>query len=108
MRECLKQVTRCVIFRDDGRQYSATNECAVDGLEECPRVAAGCETGTGYELCGSTHAEANAAKLAAESADVPGVAVLYGHTWLCGPCQWALLEVNVRTFTVVPELPAQH
>jgi len=35
--------------------------------------------GTGYELCGSTHAEANAAKLAANSADVPGAAYLTGH-----------------------------
>lgn len=39
---------------------------------------------------------------AAESADVPGQAWLYGHTWLCGPCQHALVAVGVRTFHVVP------
>jgi hypothetical protein len=73
----------CVIIRADGRRYEATNQCAVDGLDICPRIPAGCATGTGYELCGSTHAEANAAALAAESKDVPGEAYLKGHTWLC-------------------------
>jgi deoxycytidylate deaminase len=102
MRTCLKQTTRCVIVRRDGRRYEATNMCDVDDLEVCPRVTAGSPTGTGYELCGSTHAEANAALLAADSADLPGRAWLYGHTWLCGPCQWALAAVNVRTFTIVP------
>lgn len=100
MRPCLKQTTRCIIKRADGRQYEATNECAVDGLKICPRVTAGCPTGTGYELCGSTHAEANVAKLAAESADIPGEAFLYGHTWLCKPCQDALTAVKVHTFHI--------
>lgn len=100
MRPCLKQLTRCVIIRVDGRRYEATNECAVGGLDTCPRVTASCPTGTGYELCGSTHAEANAAQLAEESSDVPGEAFLYGHTWLCKPCQDALTAVNVRTFHI--------
>lgn len=98
MQPCLKQLTRCVIEREDGRRFEATNLCEVDGLDVCPRVTAECPTGEGYELCGSTHAEANAALLAADSADSPGT--VYGHTWLCGPCQWALTEVNVRTFVV--------
>lgn len=102
---CLKQKTECVIIRADGRRYEATNLCAVDGLDVCPRIPAGCPTGTGYELCGSTHAEANAAALAAESKDVPGEAFLKGHTWLCGPCQHALRAVNVSTFHIVEELP---
>lgn len=101
-RPCLKQPTHCRILRDDGRSYEATNLCAVDGLAVCPRVTAGCVTGTGYELCGSTHAEANAAKLAAESADVPGTAYLSGHTWMCKDCQDALIAVNVRTFHILP------
>lgn len=105
MRPCLKQATLCVIVRADGRRYEATNECDVDGLEVCPRVAAGCASGEGYELCGSAHAEANAAALAACSSDVLGEAFLYGHDWLCGPCQHALVAVNVRTFHVVG-LPA--
>ena len=102
---CLKQQTVCRIVRADGRTYEATNQCATDGLAVCPRVTAGCPTGTGYELCGSTHAEANAAKLAAESADVPGEAFLFGHTWLCKACQDALSAVNVRTFHVMKGMP---
>jgi len=98
---CLKQHTRCVILRADGQRYEATNLCAVEGLAECPRVTAGCRTGEGYELCGSTHAEANAAALAKETQHVPGEAFLYGHTWLCGPCQWALTAVGVKTFHIV-------
>lgn len=105
MKPCLKQLTHCVIIRADGRRYEATNECAVDDLTICPRVTAGCPTGTGYELCGSTHAEANAAKLAAESADIPGAAYLTGHTWMCKPCQDALRAVNVHTFHIEQPVP---
>lgn len=105
MKPCLKQLTECIIIRADGRKYYATNQCAVDHLDVCPRVTAKCESGTGYELCGSTHAEANAAISAAESKDVPGEAYLKGHTWLCGPCQHALTAVNVHTFHIVDKLP---
>lgn len=103
MNACLKQTTRCVIIRTDGRRYEATNACDVDGLSTCPRVTAGCPTGTGYELCGSTHAEANAAALASDSAGTPGTAFLYGHSWLCKACQDALVAVNVRTFVIPQE-----
>lgn len=97
MRACLKQTTRCVIVRADGQRFEATNVCDVDGLDECPRVAAGCATGEGYELCGSVHAEARAARLAAGSSDVAGEAFLHGHTWVCHACQDALRAVNVLT-----------
>lgn len=102
MRPCLKQLTRCVIVRRyPGLRYEATNQCDVDFLKVCPRVTAGCPTGEGYERCGSTHAEANAAALAAESAHIPGIAYVYGHTWVCGPCQHALTAVNVRQFVIM-------
>lgn len=102
MKPCLKQRTRCVIVRADGRRYEATNVCDVDG-DVCPREAAGCATGEGYELCGSVHAEARAADLAAESVAVPGEAYLYGHDWFCGPCQRALAAVNVRVLHLTGE-----
>lgn len=101
MTPCLKQLTTCIIVRQSGKRYEATNLCDVDGVEICPRVTAGCETGTGYELCGSTHAEANVAAMAEESKDEVGEAYLYGHTWICKPCQDALTAVNVRTFHIV-------
>lgn len=98
MKPCLKQLTHCKIVRADGRVYEATNACAVDGLDVCPRVTAQCKTGEGYHLCGSTHAEANAVALAMESKDVPGEAFLTGHTWFCKDCQDALTAAGVRTF----------
>jgi deoxycytidylate deaminase len=108
---CLKQKTRCIILRyslDHANglvvhRHEATNECAVDGCDTCPRVTAGCRTGEGYDLCGSTHAEANAAKLAAPTAHLPGVAYLYGHDWVCRECQHALTAVNVRTIVITGE-----
>lgn len=100
MTNCLKQRVTCTIVRNDGRRYVGVNQCAVDGLSECPRVTAGCATGEGYELCGSVHAEVAAAKLAEESKDVPGIAYLEGHTWFCGPCQHALTAVGVNTFHI--------
>lgn len=103
MKPCLKQLTRCIIVLENGRSFDATNECDVDGLSECPRVTAGCPTGEGYELCGSTHAEANAAALVPEGNTIPGTAYLYGHTWLCGPCQWALTAKGIRRFMVTGE-----
>lgn len=98
---CLKQKTRCVIVRDTGQMYEATNLCRVDGLDECPRVAMGCASGEGYVLCGSTHAEVNVAELAAETRHIRGEAFLYGHTWICKDCQDALTAVNVHTFHIM-------
>jgi deoxycytidylate deaminase len=106
---CLKQRTRClIVFAHPGGtwEYEATNECAADGadglpLPECPRVTAGSKTGEDYHLCGSTHAEANAAALVPDRAHGGGgTAFLYGHNWFCGPCQWALQKAGVSTFVV--------
>ena len=104
---CKKQPTQCTIIRETGEQYSAWNTCDIEG-EECPR--AGRESGCDYHLCRSLHAEANAAKLAAETKDVPGTAYLYGHDWFCRQCQHALLAVNVNTFVMVgsPIQEASH
>lgn len=96
---CLKQQTRCVIEREDGRVYEATNSCDVSG-DVCPRVSAGSKTGEDYHLCQSRHAEANCAALAEESRDVPGKATLYGHTYFCKDCQDALRAANVNIFEV--------
>lgn len=101
---CLKQKTRCEILVADGRRFEATNACHVGDAEICPRVTAGCPTGEGYDLCGPPiHAEAAAAALLPEDAKMGGVAFLYGHTWLCGPCQHALTDVGVRVFVVTGE-----
>lgn len=100
---CLKQKTRCRIRLEDGRTFEATNACRVGGATICPRVTAGCPTGEGYELCGPpAHAESAAAALVPEG-NKGGIAYLYGHNWLCGPCQWALQGKGVQTFVVTGE-----
>jgi len=93
--------------RDETRTIvvTGTNLCDVGEKDVCPRVTAGCETGTGYELCGPPrHAEEHAVALLKERLNgnrvLNGVAYLYGHNWFCGPCQWALQEVGISTFIV--------
>ncbi len=103
MTNCLKQQVQCTIIREDGSSYVGINQCAVDGLTECPRVTAGCKTGEGYDLCGSVHAEIAACEEAKGSAAIPGIAYLEGHTWFCGPCQHALQAVNVPIFCIDKE-----
>jgi len=107
MHPCLKQLTRCKIVTGTGQIVEATNSCdtsvAPDIYQEqgvCPRVTAESVSGEDYDLCGPPlHAEAEAAKLVPEG-NVGGAAFLYGHTWLCGPCQHALVAKGIRTFIV--------
>lgn len=102
---CLKQLTRCRIVLDDGSVFEATNSCHVEGATVCPRVTAGSLSGEGYDLCGPPlHAEDEAAALVPEGNE-GGIAYLYGHTWMCGPCQHALVAAGVRTH-VITGLPA--
>lgn len=114
---CLKQKTRCVIIVLDlipgqeelqVEEFEAYNSCHVDDAEECPRVSAGSKTGEDYELCGPpNHAEEEAAKLILKTypdgAPDGSTAFLYGHTYLCGPCQEALVAAGVRHFVVTGE-----
>lgn len=110
MTACLKQKTRCRIawFDNDKQDWEfveATNDCSVGDVTECPRVTLNCPTGEGYEHCSpQTHAEvATAALVPEELLDRPKIAYLYGHNWFCGPCQWRLQEVGVRTFIITGE-----
>ena len=100
---CLKQRTRCeIVFAHPGGtwEYEATNECDVD-CDECPRVTAGSKTGEDYHLCGSTHAEANAAaKVPDHAHGGGGTAFLFGHDWFCRDCQHALTDAGVTTFVI--------
>lgn len=97
---CLKQKTRCVIVAEDGAIYEATNSCHVEDATVCPRVTAGCPTGEGYDLCGPPkHAEAEAAAMV-PAGNMGGTAYLYGHDWMCGPCQHALQAAGVSTFVI--------
>lgn len=117
---CLKQLTRCVVKFIDVSQdggyhggepftFEATNSCCVGDATTCPRITAGKKTGEGYELCGPPkHAEAQAAEMVRTrwpngTPSGQGTAYLYGHTYVCGPCQEALTDVGVRLFAVTGE-----
>ena len=102
---CLKQLTRCVVRFDDGREFEATNSCHVEGADVCPRVTAGSKSGEGYDLCGPPkHAEQEVAKLLGkEPSGAGGIAYLFGHTWMCMDCQHALVEAGIRTHVITGE-----
>jgi deoxycytidylate deaminase len=104
---CLKQKIRCIIVRSTPLgaveyAYEATNACDVShgGVTECPRVTLGVLSGERYDVCGSIHAEARCADLARETMDLPGIAYVSGHTFICRECQEALVAVNVRKFVI--------
>ena len=99
---CLKQKTRCLIVMDSGEQYEATNSCHVEDATVCPRVTAGSPSGEEYDLCGPPiHAEVAAVALVrAGGGGGVGTAYLFGHDWLCGPCQHALQSVGIQRFVI--------
>ncbi len=103
MAECLNRRVRCVVLTDDGERYEATNDCDVEGLEECPRIAAGMPSGVGYEMCRSVHAEAIVAQLLPE--EVTGTAYVYGSDWVCGPCQHSLTDAGITSFVIANPRP---
>ena len=104
---CLKQAVRCYIVRENGQMFVGVNSCKPCDRGQpatvCPREFLGCPSGEDYEICDSTHAEIEAVKYAQFSSDSPGEAFIFGHTFICGPCQRALAAINVHRFTVVPK-----
>ena len=98
---CAKQVVRCKIVTRSNQQFEGLNLCHHSG--SCPRVAAGCETGERYDLCGPpVHAEEAAVTNALEAgADLRGaVAYLYGHDHYCRACQLLLTKHGVKTLVI--------
>jgi len=103
MSKCLKQLTRCFIIDAAGHHYEAFNSCEPGDVDECPRVTSGAKTGEDYDLCGPPiHAEQAAAALVPDD-NQGGTAWLYGHTWMCGPCQEALTAKGIRRFIITGE-----
>jgi len=92
-----------MIVREDGQHFVGFNTCDVG--HTCPRSDQGAKSGEDYHLCQSVHAEIQAVELAKDSAEIPGEAYLYGHTYICKDCQEALLAINVKTFHIVTSQP---
>lgn len=96
---CAKRQVRCVIIAaDNATRFTGENDCA-NPQSVCPRLP-----GEGYEKCQSIcqqsgHAEAEAVKLAGDSAKGSS-AQLFGHYWICEPCGRALRDAGVASVTV--------
>lgn len=89
MRQCKKQTTYAVIYKDGFVVGTGTNEIYAD-VEECPRDLQGCVSGEGYHLCTEVckqkgHAEVMACKAAGKAA-LGGTLYLMGHTYCCDNC----------------------
>ena len=100
---CKKTKVRAVIERGMGPYKSRAegeNSCDIEGAE-CPRVLQGYESGDGYWLCDTHHAEIAALENELEKYGKyvrlsAGTCYLYGIDWICRPCQHALRDANVR------------
>lgn len=94
---CSKRRIDCQVITEDGRSFFGRNSCAVS---ECARLNT--PTGLDYDACGSEHAEVAAVRAVMAAGEKGIEAFLYGHTWMCGPCQEALQSVGVHTFYIDP------
>ena len=87
MKQCKKQTTYAVIYKDSQVVGVGTNEIYAD-VDECPRT--GYVSGEGYHLCKEVyeqkgHAEVMACKAAGKKA-LGGTLYLMGHTYCCNDC----------------------
>ena len=106
---CIKQQVYAMVVTKKGFYFGA-NWMLNNTLTVCPRVTAGCPSGTGYELCEEVcgqgteyHAERNAMKVVLEAGDTLEGAVLYltGHTYCCDSCIAAMTKAGVKTAIVL-------
>lgn len=76
---------------------------------KCQRVALGCRTGEGYELCEGchpkNHSEARAIQNAEDNGNETEGADLYlwGHWWCCKPCWDKMIQVGISGVFLVEE-----
>lgn len=96
---CQKRITVCVIYDRDGDVLSVeSNRCDPEG-GRCHRMGL-IQTKGDYDTtsqCNWTHAEMMALKSLPEGSK-PYCAVIYGHTFLCDPCEQSLKEAGVEIF----------
>lgn len=89
MKQCKKQTTYAVIYKDKQVVGTGTNQISAD-IDICPRDEAGCVSGEGYHMCKEVckqagHAEVMACKDAGKKA-LGGTLYLMGHTYCCDNC----------------------
>lgn len=105
MTPCLKQSVYAVAITTTGEAFFGSNWMTTPDITECPRVAAKCATGEGYDLCAKIcgqgvemHAERMAlnAMMDAGYSPVNAHVFITGHTYCCDSCILAMLECGVE------------
>lgn len=100
---CAKQHVQATVVTRDGHRYVGTNAC-LNPQRQCPRDAAGFETGQGYHLCREVceqvgHAETVALRAAGGHAR-GAVLEVRGHTYACKECLAAAKAAGVLEVVV--------
>jgi deoxycytidylate deaminase len=99
---CQKRVTVVELYDAAGNLLAReSNRCAPSG-GTCHRlgVMQGKENYDVNSHCNWTHAEINALNALPKGA-VPKTAMLWGHSFYCDACEWALRAAGVETFGVI-------
>ncbi|MBN1584885.1 hypothetical protein JW899_00775 [Candidatus Uhrbacteria bacterium] len=90
-----------VVVRDDVVLGIGANGSDYHRTHGCKRVALGCRTGEGYDLCEGchpkNHSEASAIREAQKNGhDTAGADLyLWGHWWCCQPCWEAMVRAGI-------------
>jgi len=103
MKQCKKQTTYAVIYKDKQIVGIGSNEISAD-IEICPRDEAGCVSGEGYEMCTDVckqagHAEVMACKDAGGLAD-GGTLYLMGHAYCCNDCLLVMVKHGITEVVI--------
>jgi deoxycytidylate deaminase len=103
MRQCKKQTTYAVIYKDGQVVGTGTNEIYAD-IAKCPREMQGCVPGEGYHLCTEVckqkgHAEVVACESAGKLAD-GGTLYLMGHSYCCDNCLETMMTAGITEVVI--------
>jgi deoxycytidylate deaminase len=99
---CQKRVTVVEIFDKEGKLLSRESNRCDPNNGECSRIGV-VQNKDNYDVhstCNWTHAEIMAIQALPEGSK-PYMAVLYGHSFYCTPCEQALRDVGVVEFKVI-------
>jgi deoxycytidylate deaminase len=99
MKECLKQTTIAIIYKDGKVQGVGSNLIRNDHIEECPRKNS--KTGKDYDKCRYVchqigHAEEVVIDNAEEYSCIGATLYLIGHTYCCKDCIKKIKQAKIK------------
>ncbi len=99
---CQKRITVCVIYDKEGSILACeSNRCSPDnGICERLGIVQNKE-GYGEKNCNWTHAEVMATKALPKNSK-PYRAIVYGHDFICIPCEKVLHEYGIEKIEIIP------